>query len=103
MGALTRLDDAELQTIAVEVLGQALSGIDVDSIAARGGRDHDGDAAVFVVVNMPPGSAIIPPRPLADARVSLWKAVEAHGDGRLVYLSVDWPYDDVPSSSDVPT
>ena len=103
MNLSVRLNDADLQAIAEEVLGQALGGIAIGGIAAGAGQDHDGDPAVFMVVNMPPGSEIIPPGMLAEARVALWKAVESHGDERLVYLSVDWPDDEIPPSPDVPT
>ena len=103
MGLTARLSDADLQALADEALGRTLSGIGVGEIVAGSGRDHDGDPAVFVSVNMPSGSSIIPPRQLATARVALSKALEAQGDDRLAYLSVDWPDDDVPPSPDVPT
>ena len=103
MGALTKLTDAEVQAIADEVLEPLLSGIGFDRIIAESGRDHYGDPAVFVRVDMPPGASIIPARLLGDARVAFWKAIESRGDERLSYVSVKWPKDDVPPSSDVPT
>lgn len=103
MAVITRLDDDDLQAIADKVLRQKLSGIGFDGIVARAGLDHDGDPAVFVCVNMPSGSAIIPAGLLADARVALAKALASRGDESLAYLSVDWPGDEAPPSSDVPT
>ncbi len=103
MGALTKLTDDEVQAIAAEVLEPLLSGVGYDGIVAEAGRDHYGDPAVFVRVNMPAGASIIPPRLLGDARVAFWKAIESRGDDRLAYVSVKWPKDDVPPSSDVPT
>ena len=103
MVLMAKLDDAGLQAVADEVIGSTLSSIGFDGIVARAGRDHDGDAAVLVSVNMPSGSAIIPPRLLAQARVALWKALESHGDDRLAYVSVDWPDDEAPPNPDVPT
>ena len=103
MGALTKLTDAEVQAIADEGLEPLLSGVGIDGIVAEAGRDHDGDAAVFVRVNMPSGASIIPPRLLGDARVAVWRAIESRGDERLAYVSVNWPKDEAPPSPDVPT
>ncbi len=103
MGVLTKLTDAEVQDIADEILEPLLRGVGVDGIVAEAGRDHFGDPAVFVRVNMPAGASLIPPRLLGDARVAFWKAIESRGDERLAYVSVYWPKDDVPPSPDVPT
>lgn len=103
MVALVKLRDADLQAIAEEVFGPLLGDAGFSGIVASAGRDHDGEPAVFVRVDMPSGSAIIPPRPLGDARVALWRALERHGDDRLAYVSVNWPQDEAPPSPDVPT
>lgn len=103
MGALTKLTDAEVQAIADEVLEPLLSDIRFDRIIAESGRDHYGEPAVVVRVDMPAGASIISPRLLGDARVAFWTAIESRGDERLAYVSVKWPKDPIPSSSDVPT
>ena len=103
MGALTNLTDAEVQAIADELLEPLPSGGGIDGIVAEAGRDHDGDPAAFVRVSMPSGASIIPPRPLGDAPVAVWRAIGSRGDERLAYVSVNWPRDVAPPSPDVPT
>ena len=103
MGALTKLTDAEVLAIADEVLEPLLSGIGIDGIVAEAGRDHHGDPAVFVRVDMPSGASITPPRLLGNARVAVWRAIASLGDERLTYVSVNWPRDEALPSPDVPT
>ena len=79
-----------------KVLRRELGSFGLDHVELKAGRDHDGDAAVFVTAVLPPKSPPIPGDVSGAASVAIAQLMESTGDERLSYLYIMRPDDERP-------
>jgi hypothetical protein len=79
-----------------KVLRKELGPFGLDHVELKAGRDHDGDAAVFVTAVLPPKSPPIPGDVSGAASVAIAQLMESTGDERLSYLYIKRPDDERP-------
>jgi hypothetical protein len=79
-----------------QALRQEFGSFGLDRVELVAGRDHDGDAALFVTAVLPLKSPLMPGEMSGAASVAIAKLMEGAGDDRLSYLSIRRPDDERP-------
>ena len=83
------LSDQEIQTIADAVLIGELGRSGFAHAEVRSGRDHDGDEAIFVKAVLKTTEEILPPQLFTRAYEALDNTLQARGEMRFPYFSVE--------------
>lgn len=83
------LSDQEIQAIVDGVLTGELGESGFDHADVRSGKDHDGDEAIFVRAVLRTSEEILPPQLFTRAYEVLDNTLQARGEMRFPYFSVE--------------
>ena len=89
------LSDQEIQSIADAVLTGELGGSGFDHAEIRSGKAHDGDEAIFVKAVLKTTDDILAPHLFTRAYEVLDNTLQARGETRFPYFSVERADDDL--------
>jgi hypothetical protein len=99
---MTQAARSEIKEKLEKALQGTLGEIKLDHVEIESGRDHDGDAAVFVKAVLAPKSPPIPGRVSAEANVAVAEIFAQENDPRLSYLYIYRPDDERPDEERSP-